>query len=193
MDKTEVIEAISKHITFLSAACQAELVSVSSIVSVPKNTILVKEGQFSNKAFFIVQGGARSYYLKDGKDVTDWFAFENEFIAAIKSYFQVVPSPNYLETLEHTVLLVLSKENSEKVSNSFNEFEKLQRMVVTQTMLKLQERVESIQFQTAEQKYDYLLSTCPGITQRVPLTHIASYLGITLETLSRIRKIKSRI
>ena len=79
------------------------------------------------------------------------------------------------------------------LADKHHDFERLGRLVVTKTMLQLQHRIVAVQFETAQQKYENLLKARPDITQRVSLSHIASYLGITLETLSRIRNPKRGI
>lgn len=193
MNKETILNSISNSHSKLSSKCQLDLLKTTKILSLKKGTLLVRDGQFSNKTYYIISGAARAYYLKNGKDISDWFAFENEFISPIISYFTNKPSPHYIELLEDSVLLELTKEDVEMISNKHHDFERLIRIVVTKTMLSLQERISSILFQKAEQRYEQLLKTYPTITQRVSLTHIASYLGITLETLSRIRRPKKRI
>lgn len=193
MNKEKAIQIISEVYSPLSADCQLELANSAKILSLKKETILVKEGQHSDKTFFIIEGGARAYYLKDGKDISDWFAFENEFISSINSFFLKIPSPHYIEVLEDTILAEISRATVDDLSDKYHEFERLTKIIVTKTMLQQQEKMASIQFYSAEQKYNNLLAIHPTITQRVSLTHIASYIGITLETLSRIRKPKNRI
>ncbi|MBT29417.1 MAG: cAMP-binding protein [Thalassobius sp.] len=184
----EIIKTINEVYAPLSSECQVELMSHVKLLEVKKNTVLVKEGQYSDKLFFIVKGCARAYYLNNGKDVTEWFAFENDFICAIQSFFQLIPSPHYIEVLDDTLLMEMSRESINSLSNNYHEFERLAKIIVTKTMLQLQERIIDMQFKSAKQKYEKINALRPDITQRVPLTHIASYLGITLETLSRIRK-----
>lgn len=193
MTTDEIIKRITGQYAPLSPACQAALLEVVSVLSFEKGHTLVREGQYADKAFFIVEGCARAYYLKDGKDVSDWFAFEGEFISSIVSFFTHQMSPHYIELLEDAILLELSREAVEMLADQYHDFERLVRMVVTKTMLQQHERIVGLQFNTAEQRYEQLLTIRPNITQRVPLTHIASYLGITLETLSRIRNPKKRI
>jgi len=89
--------------------------------------------------------------------------------------------------------LEFSKDTVDKLSQKHHDFERLISKIVTETMLGLCERLYTIQFNKAEERYKHLLSIYPFITNRIPLTHIASYLGITLETLSRIRNPKKRI
>ena len=188
MNKEEIINIICEKYAFLNDECKLEFSKYSKVLVLEKGEILVKEGQYSDKAYFIVNGCSRAFYLNNGKDITDWFAFENDFICAINSFFQNIPSPHFIEVLEETTLLVISRDYIMKLSDRYHDFERLTNRVATRTMLKLQARIVAMQFQSAEQKYQNILSAYPNITQRVSLTHIASYLGITLETLSRIRK-----
>ncbi|WP_299060527.1 Crp/Fnr family transcriptional regulator [uncultured Polaribacter sp.] len=193
VNKEEIINCISETYSKLSFECQQKLSNNSKLLVLPKGEILVREGQYSDKTFFIFNGCARAYYLKDGKDISDWFAFDNDFISSINSFFLKIPSPHFIELLEDSVILEISRIDVEKLSDEHNDFERLSKIVVTKTMLQQQERISSMQFHSAEQKYDNILSIRPDITQRIPLTHIASYIGITLETLSRIRNFKNRI
>lgn len=192
-DLPEIIQAISQIYYPLSGECMADLLEVSRVLPVEKETTIVREGQHSDKLYFIAAGCVRAYYLKDGRSVTDWFAFENDFICAINSFFQQVPSPHFMEALEPCTLLEISRENVNRLSDKHPDFDRLGKKVITKTMLRLQQRIVSLQFETAQQKYDNLLAVRPDITLRAPLTSIASYLGISLETLSRIRNPKNRI
>ncbi|WP_299577291.1 Crp/Fnr family transcriptional regulator [uncultured Sunxiuqinia sp.] len=191
MTQNEIVHTLSQTYSPLSAECRKELMDKMTILSLPKHTCLVLEGQYSDKTFYLIDGCARAYYLKDGKDISDWFAFENEFISSIISFFTDTPSPHYIELLEDSTLVALSKDTIDGLSNQYHDFERLIRVVVTQTMLRQRERISSILFHTASQRYAHILTRYPNITRRIPLTHIASYLGITLETLSRIRNPKS--
>lgn len=183
----QALQSFQDHYTGLSPACAAAFRQVAEPTSVPKNTLLVTEGQNSNSMFFLLSGTARAYYVKDGKDITDWFAFENEFMCAINSYFLKVPSEHYIETLQPCEMILVKRKALGQLCTEFHEFETLSRMAITRIMLHLQRRIVSIQFETAAQRYANLLKVLPDITQRAPLGHIASFLGITQETLSRIR------
>ncbi|MFM2266730.1 MAG: hypothetical protein RL757_170 [Bacteroidota bacterium] len=192
-NKEQVIDNISTHYSILTEDCKKDFKDLSKIRTFDKSTMLVREGQYADKTYFIVQGCARAFYLKDGKDITDWFAFENDFMSSINSVFLFIPSPHYIEVLEQTTLLEITRDHMMKLCDKYHDFDRLGRIVTTKTMLQLQQRIVSVQFETALQKYENLLNIRPDITQRIPLTHIASYLGITLETLSRIRNPKNRI
>lgn len=189
----QIIELISKEYSPLSESCKEDLAGMVQQINVEKNYNIVKEGQYSDKTYFVIQGCLRAYYLKDGKDITDWFAFENDFLNSIISYFYDVPSQHYIEALEPSVLLKFCKDDVLKLADQYPDFDRFLRVAITKTMLQLQQRIVSLKFETASEKYESLISARPDITQRVPLTHIASFLGITLETLSRIRNTRSRI
>ena len=175
----------------LSEDCRQDLIQSIKIKPLEKHTLLIKEGQYTNTIYFVVKGCARAYYLKDGKEITDWFAFENDFITSINGYFLSIPSPYSIELLESAIIIEFSRETINQLTQKHHDFTQLEKAIVTKTMLQLQERVVSIQFRTAQEKYLSLLELYPSITQRVSLTQIASYLGITLETLSRIRNSKT--
>jgi len=187
MNNIEILDIIDKNYAPLTFECKKELITNIKIRSFEKGEIIVREGQYADKVYFIVEGCGRAYYLKGEKDITDWFAFEHEFISSIVSFFGNKPSPHFVEMVEKSIVLEVSKESIEHLSNKYHDFEKLIRVVVTQVMLSQQERISSILFQTADQRYKQILSIHPDIINKFPLKHIASYLGMTLETLSRVR------
>lgn len=188
-----VVENISSRFTLLTNECKLDLINSAKIFTVGKATMIVKEGQNADKLYFVISGCMRVFYQKNEKDITDWFAFENDFVSSINSFFLDIPSPHFIQTLEETSYMEISRENTLRLMEKHHCFETLGRKAITQIMLQLQNRIVSLQFETAQQKYDNLLTIRPDITQRVPLNNIASYLGISLETLSRIRNPKNRI
>lgn len=193
MNPEQILKEIGTLYTPLSEECLGEFIACSNFHTISKGEVVVREGQFAENAYLIAKGCARAYYLKDGKDISDWFAFEKEFMASIVSFFNKEPSPHYIEFLEDSLVLEFTKETVDFLSLKHHDFERLISKVVTITMLGLRERLASILFNRAEERYHQLIRIRPDITNRVPLTHIASYLGITLETLSRIRNPRNRI
>ena len=193
MNSEKILNEIGEIYSPLSIECRQELIANFNVLTLNKGEIVVREGQFSDKAYLIVQGCSRAFYLKDGKDISDWFAFENEFMASIVSFFCREPSPHYIEFIEDSIVIEFSRDTIDNLSGKYHDFERLISKVVTKTMLGLRERLSSILFNKAEERYKQLINTRPDVTNRIPLTHIASYLGITLETLSRIRNPKKRI
>lgn len=192
-DIENAIETISENYSLLTADCKTDFKNSCSLLTLDKFSLIVKEGQFSDKMYFVVSGCVRAFYYKDSKEITDWFAFEGDFMSSINSFYQNVLSKHNIELLERTTFLEITRETIFRLTEKHHCFERLGRIAVTKTMLQLQERIVSIQFETAQQKYESLINMRPDILQRVPLTFIASHLGITLETLSRIRNPKKRI
>ncbi len=193
MNINKILNEIGEIYSPLSIECQKEFIANSKLITFKKGDTVVREGQYSKKVYLIIKGCARAYYLKDGKDISDWFTFENQFMASIVSFFSNQSSPHYVEFIEASIVLEFSKETIDLLSNKFHDFERFISKLVTETMLGLCERLHTIQFSKADERYQNLITIYPDITQRIPLTHIASYLGITLETLSRIRNPKVRI
>lgn len=193
MNIEQILNEIGEIYSPLSNECQQEFITNSKVRTFKKGEIVVREGQFSKKAYLIIKGCSRAYYLKDGRDISDWFTFEYQFMAPIVSFFSEKPSPHYVEFVEDSTVLEISKDIIDQLTNKHHDFERLISKVVTETMLGLCERLYTIQFNKASERYKHLLGIYPNITNRIPLTHIASYLGITLETLSRIRNPKNRI
>ncbi|AGA77019.1 Crp/Fnr family transcriptional regulator [Echinicola vietnamensis] len=193
MNIEKILDNIGAAYSSLSPECQREFIANTTTKTFKKGTVVVREGQYSKKGYLIVKGCSRAYYLKNGKDISDWFTFENQFMAPVVSFFSDKPSPHYVEFVEDSTVLEFTKDTVDSLSEKYHDFERLIGKVVTETMLGLCERLDTIQFSRADERYYQLLQIHPDITHRIPLTHIASYLGITLETLSRIRSAKVRI
>ncbi|WP_081748268.1 Crp/Fnr family transcriptional regulator [Aquimarina megaterium] len=152
MNSKHILTEVGKTYFLLSIECQEEFIASSRINTFKREEIVIRERQFSKKAYLIVQGCARAYYLKDGKDISDWFTFENQFMASIVSFFSNEPSPRYIEFVEDSTVLEFSKNTVDKLSSKYHDFERFISKVVTETMLGLCERLYTIQFNFEENK-----------------------------------------
>jgi CRP-like cAMP-binding protein len=152
-----------------------------------KDFFLVKENTGSDYLYFIEKGIARIYYYKNGKEITEWIAMDEQFFLSITSFFQRTPSHLIIQTIEPSEVYGIHHDDFMRLADKYHDVERLLRKMVTASLILSQIRMDSIQFESAQQRYEKLLQTSPQIVQRVPLTYIASFLGITLETLSRIR------
>ena len=158
--------------------------------SVSKNEVLVQHGEICNYLYYVEQGMARSYYFNEGgKEITQWFFGVGKFMTSLDSFFQQSPSLYYLEILKDSVLYRISKSEIDNLFASYPKMEKLGRLASTEMLTRVVNKLNAIQFQTARERYDYMLAEFPDIAYHVPLGHIASYLGMSQETLSRIRKV----
>lgn len=171
----------------LSAAAQASLHGCFEQVVLAKNECLITEGKTCRHLYFLEQGALRGFYNLDGKDVTHWFAFAPEFVTSFHSFITQRPAVEGIQLLEGSVLWSISKDSLAQLMNRHHEIERLVRIAYETYYIRLEERFVNAQFKTATERYQDLLQQSPEILQRVPLGFIASYLGISAETLSRIR------
>jgi len=144
----------------------------------------------SDFIYFIEKGIARIYYNKRGKQITEWIAMDGQFFLSITSFFQRVPSRLMIQAIEPSEVYGIHHDDFMQLADQYHDVEKLLRKMITESLILSQQRMDSILFETAQQRYERLITTTPEIIQRVPLTYVASFLGITLETLSRIRSKK---
>ncbi len=153
----------------------------------PKGHFLVREGSVCHHIYFISRGVARIYYHKQEREVTEWLALDGSFFFSIRSFFERVPTHLIIQLLEPSELYAIHHDDLMRLADQHHAVEKHLRQMMTRSLLLSQQRMESIQFETAQQRYERLIRDRPDIVQRVSLGHIASFLGITQETLSRIR------
>lgn len=171
----------------LSAESEASILALCSLNKVGKNQNLQDIGQRCRTIYFVKEGLARIFYLKDGIEVTEYFAFQNDLIIRAESLFTGKPSKKAIQALENTVFISIPSEALFQLFDQKPEIERLFRKIIEQAYVATVHRMEAIQFQTAEERYALLLEEKPDLINRIPLKHVASYLGITQVSLSRIR------
>ncbi|MCB0663176.1 MAG: Crp/Fnr family transcriptional regulator [Saprospiraceae bacterium] len=153
-----------------------------------KGTVLLREGQISQNSYFNLKGCVRKYYLVDGEEKTTEFFTEEQSVASLQSYINKTPANHYLECVEDCVLAVLNYDKEIELYKKVEGFESLCRVSVEDEFGKQQEILAKFITSSPEERYQDLLKTRPDLLQRVPQYHLASYLGIKPESLSRIRK-----
>jgi CRP-like cAMP-binding protein len=163
------------------------LAEISEPVTVSRNEILQPIGHTCRTIYFINKGLGRIFYYLDDIEVTESFVFEHQIIARAESLFSGKPSRKGIQMLEDSELTGLSAHRLYLLYDTYPAIERLFRRIFEAAYVDTVNRVESLQFHTAETRYLDLLREMPDIVRRVPLKHIASYLGITPVTLSRIR------
>jgi CRP-like cAMP-binding protein len=152
-----------------------------------KKVVVERSGNTYKKLYFIEKGLARLYYSREGKDITGWFSKEGDFITANDSFFQKKPSLLNLEFIEDSIVYSITVEEIERLFDKYHQFERFGRILTYQLLGDLSEKMYSILFQSAEKRYQLLMTHDPEIVVRAPLGDIATFLGISQETLSRIR------
>ncbi len=154
-----------------------------------KKSHLYRSGEIVKYAAFILKGCLRHYYInEDGKERTTIFAEENWWIGDLVSFRNRTPTSLSLQAIEDCDLLLFTKNNFELALNDFPGFYEYYNKGVQRTYTKLQEQVGQSMADSAETRYRRLLKERPTLIQRVPQHYIADYLGLTPETLSRVRK-----
>jgi CRP-like cAMP-binding protein len=152
-----------------------------------RNEWLLQEGKTCRYLYFLEKGALRGFYNTDGKEVTHWFGFENDFVTSFHSFITQTPAVENIQLLESCVLWAIAKDTLTTLLNEHHEIERLLRIAYEKYYIRLEERFVNAHFTTAAERYKNLLLQSPHILERVPLGFIASYLGISQETLSRIR------
>ncbi len=157
---------------------------------VTAKTTLLKEGEVSHYIFFVREGCLRIWFNNDGKDVTFQFFFEHQSVSSFESFWSGQPSSFSIESIEASSLLVISKEGFEKLMDTFPDLKERYFHVLLGRLANYGKLFLSRIKDNPQKRYEELLKDHPEIIQRVPQHYIASYLGITPISLSRIRNRK---
>lgn len=152
--------------------------------------LLLKEGQVSSFIAFVEKGIVRSYYYKDGEKITSWFMKEGDVIISVASFFSQTPSNEIIEALEPVIINAISYADLQYAYIHFPEFNICGRVLTEKYYVMSEERLYMLRKRTSKEKYFYLLDKHPDIMQRARLGDIATFIGVNLETLSRIRSEK---
>ncbi|MDO1451870.1 Crp/Fnr family transcriptional regulator [Rhodocytophaga aerolata] len=161
------------------AACQRELL--------PKGYYLCRQGAICRQVATLESGSARVFHLKGTTEVSTAFLFPGDFVTSFQSFYLQVPSQSAIQLMEESQVTLLSYQTLQKLKATYREIDEIDRLSNDYYTMWLEERIFSLQFHSATERYADLLHNEPHLVQKVPLSYIASYLGITLETLSRIR------
>ncbi|MCD8301846.1 MAG: Crp/Fnr family transcriptional regulator [Prevotellaceae bacterium] len=157
-----------------------------------KGDFILSEGEVCRAMYYVSRGMVRQYYYKNGKDVTEHFSFEGHICFCIESFLEQEPSRIIVEALENTTVYALPYEAWHVSMLQNNEMELLYRKILEHALISSQEHADSQRFENAQERYERLLNTFPEIVLRAPMLHVASFLQMTPETLSRVRSVLNK-
>ena len=183
-----IIKNISRFVT-LTPEEEKIYEDLLTLQKFPKKTLLLREGEICQFEGFIKEGCVRTYYLdENGFEVTLLFAVEDWWITDIASFNNQTPSKIFIETLEDTEIYMLNPQTKEELMQKVPKFERAFRLMMQRYVVTLQNRLVNTISQPATERYLEFIRVYPTIPQRVAQYYIASYLGVSKEFVSTIRK-----
>lgn len=177
-----------KKYGYLTPILESELNEKIKYSTKQKGDFFLKQGQVVSSLGVIEEGLVRSFYIKDGREINVWFGFENDIVASVMPSYFNQPSRENIQFLETTCIYYIANEDLNKLYEKYEEMNTIGRKMAEEYCNILKERAFSLQTESATQRYDSLLKKQPYALQRISLGHIASYLGVAQETVSRIRR-----
>lgn len=181
-----LIEHLQSYIP-VSEDLRARLPEIAFPLVMGKSEYLHKPGNICTQTYFIVSGLVAISYEKGEKSITDNFAAEGEWVTSIYSFMRHAPDNFYIQVLERSELLAIDMDDLERCFVDFPEMERFGRLLISQYFMEQSERIISMQFHSARERYDFYCASARNKVHRVPLGMLASHLGMTQETLSRLR------
>lgn len=185
--KDTINETVNRRFPEMSIESRKLLASIITRKDMEKGEILLKEGQVSRNFVVVAKGMVRQFYYKNGKDVTEHFSYEGDIVICIESVLLQEPTRLMIEALEVGTLYLIPADEFLKLSRSSWEINLFYRKMLEYSLIVSQKKADSWRFETARERYLRLMEAQPEVIKRAPLAHIASYLLMTPETLSRVR------
>lgn len=183
----QVLDFISNYTQISVEEVQA-IQSILNFSTHSKNEILQKQGAISRRIAFLLKGAVRAYYITDdGNEHTTSFGFENSPMAEIENFSRLTPSSVEVITLEPTELIWIGQPEFFNFLEEYPKYESVLRSMMSHFLQIDSEQWRLLRINSASKRYNTLCERRPDIIQRVPLKHIASYLEMSVETLSRVR------
>ena len=188
MDKNKLITFIESIVPIPRQKVE-EIAAHFHEIEIKKNEFFIKQGRICNNYLFLENGFIRSYTFDlDGNDVTTEFYSNNQIVFEVGSFFQKTLSKENFQALEDSDGWYIDFDQLNMLFHSIPEFREFGRMILVKGFISFKQRALSLINENAEQRYETLIKARPEIFQRAPLKYIASYLGITDTSLSRIRR-----
>ncbi len=163
--------------------------SILETKKLKKKEYLLKQGQICRGIYFLTEGTIRTFHINnDGKEINTAFYFQNEFLREIESMTNNIPSQKNIQAIENSTVLYIDKAKLVILYEKSEFYQKLGRMILEKLTIREQKYSSFLTTYSPKERYLYILENRPEFIERIPLQYLASYLGISRESLSRIRK-----
>jgi CRP-like cAMP-binding protein len=172
----------------LTPGLKAYLNLYVQFMDIRKRKILVRPGQPCDRMYFIEWGLLRGSKVLDGKEASLWFMKEGDVMTSVISYYKAQDSAEYIYAMEDSRLYWMTREQMLHCYDTYPEFNFIVRVLTEKYYVLAEERLDMLRRKKASDRYELFLQLYPGLEDRIAAKYIASYLSITMETLSRVKK-----
>ena len=184
--------ALTENISQIVSLTEEEITAIEKAyksVEISKGELFIEQGKICDQVAFVVSGKLRNFYFDEaGNEVTCYFVTPNNFVSAFSSFLTNAPTHENISTLEDTVLRTISKKDLEALCDLIPKLHIFRRVIVENLFIIMEKRIMMLQSQSAHERYEKMIKENPEILLSVPLQYTASFLGITPQHLSRLRK-----
>lgn len=184
-------DKLLNHFISIQQLSQEEIDAIDETLTVKdfkKGTLLLKEGQHSSATYFVLEGIVRQFYITDGTEKTSDFFTEGQWVLSINNITQNRTSNHFLECSSDCKVIVGNSEKGEDLYKKYPNLETISRKLMNQVFVGQQTKMETYILDSPKERYLKLLQSNPELFQKIPQYQIASYVGVTPESLSRIKK-----
>lgn len=184
----EIISNIAtKYNVLLSQDSIGSLVAIFQRGEYDKNQFLLEQGQICRYMYIVESGMLRQFYYKDGRDITEHFSCEGSVVFCIESLFKKEPTKLWLESIEPSVVYLVEYSKLKALTYKYPDINLLLQTILESDLVESQRKADSWRFESSHKRYERFCREYPSASKRAPIAHIASYLLMSPETLSRVR------
>ncbi len=182
-----LIQFIKQIVSFSNEEIQ-DIQHLFTEKTLKKGEFWIKEGEFNSDVLFVNKGMLRSYFMKEEVEKTFDLVIENQIVTATECYSSGLPSTDCIQAVEDSQLSIISKDNLEVLYSRSSKWERVGRIIFEAYTLEQEVRIRSFIAETAQERYERLAKEQPELIQRTPQIYLANFLGITPQSLSRLRR-----